>query len=178
MIRKKKRYERPKKAFEISRIKEENALMKKYALKNKLEVWKSIAKVDYFRRRAKALAKSSPEEQEVLFRKLRVLGLKADSIADVLAMKLEDILERRLPTIVFKKGFAKTPQEARQMVAHKKVMIENKVIDVPSYLVSLSEENQISIKKKVKQEAEAPNTKAEAPQAQIAEIAKTEVKEK
>ena len=55
MIRKKKRYSRPKKAYEISRIKEENALLKRYALKNKLEVWKNIAQVDYFRRRAKYL---------------------------------------------------------------------------------------------------------------------------
>jgi len=162
MIRKKKRYERPKKAFEKIRIAEENAIMKKYALKNKTEVWKSIAKVDYFRRRAKALAKSSNEEQEVLFNKLRALGLKIISISDVLALKLEDILERRLPTIVFKKGFAKTPQEARQMVTHKKVSIESKVIDVPSYLVSVAEENAISVK--IRPKAEAPK------QVQAAEV--------
>ena len=150
MIRKKKRYSRPKKAFEKSRIDEENRLLKKYALKNKLEVWKTIAKVNYFRRRAMALARSSFEEQDILFSKLRALGLNATSTADALALKIEDLLERRLPTIVFKKGLAKTPQEARQMVAHKRVLIEKKVIDSPSYLVSLSEENNIEIKRKAK----------------------------
>ena len=75
MIRKKKRYSRPKKAYEISRIKEENALLKRYALKNKLEVWKNIAQVDYFRRRAKSLAKSSLEEQNILFNKLKNISL-------------------------------------------------------------------------------------------------------
>src|SRR3970282_1828259 len=104
MIRKKNKYSRPKKAFEISRIKEENVLLKKYALKKKLEVWKTIAKIDYYRRRAKALARSSLEEQEVLFNKLKALGLKADTITDVLALKVENLLDRRLPTIVFKKG--------------------------------------------------------------------------
>lgn len=152
MIRKKKRYSRPKKAFEISRIKEENALLKKYVLKNKLEVWKTLAKVDYYRRRAKALAKSTSEEQEVLFNKLKALGLKADSIADVLALKLENLLDRRLPTVVFKKGFAKTTQEARQMITHKRIMIDKKVVNTPSYLVPLSQESLISLKKKLKPE--------------------------
>lgn len=156
MIRKKNRYLRPKKAYEISRIKEENALLKKYALKSKREVWKSIAKVDYFRSRAKALAKSSPEEQNILFGKLKALGLKTDSIADVLALKIEDLLERRLPTVVFKKGLAKTAQEARQMVVHKRILIDNKVINIPSYLVSLAEENLITLKKKARTEKKAP----------------------
>jgi len=172
MIRKAKRYSRPKKAFEKSRIEEENRLLKKYALKNKIEVWKTIAKVNYFRKRAMALAKSSSEEQNVLFRKLQNLGLKADSISDVLALKIEDILERRLPTVVFKKNIAKTPQEARQMVAHKRVLIDNKVTDSPSYLVSVSEENQISLKKSKVKEA-----KAEPAPAKPAEEKKEEVKQ-
>ena len=107
MIRKKKRYSRPKKAYEISRIKEENALLKRYALKNKLEVWKNIAQVDYFRRRAKSLAKSSLEEQNILFNKLKALGLNTNAISDVLALKIEDLLDRKLPTVIFKKGIAK-----------------------------------------------------------------------
>jgi small subunit ribosomal protein S4 len=179
MIRKKKRYSRPKKAFEISRIKEENALLKKYALKKKLEVWKTIAKVDYYRRRAKALARVSLEEQQVLFNKLKALGLKADAIADVLALKVENFLERRLPTIVFKKGFAKTTQEARQMVVHKRILIDNKVVNAPNYLVALSEENLISLKKKskpaakpeVKQEAKPEQVKPKA-EAKLGEIKK------
>lgn len=163
MIRKKKSYKRPKKAFEKSRIAEENALLEKYALKNKIEIWKSIAKVDYFRHRAKALAKLPLEEQQVLFNKLRNLGLNTNTISDVLALKTEDILERRLPTVLFKKGLAKTPQQARQLVVHKKILIDGKIIDVPSYLISIDEENKISIKIK------KPKTQ---------ETAKEEVKEK
>ena len=139
MIRKKNKYSKPKKAFEISRIREENELLKKYALKNKREIWKTIAKVAYFRKRAMALAKAPIEEQEVLFNKLRNLGLKVNSMADVLALKVNDLLERRLPTIVFKKNLALTIKQARQMVVHKNVMVNNKVINIPSYLVSVSE---------------------------------------
>ncbi|MCX8159212.1 MAG: 30S ribosomal protein S4 [Candidatus Pacearchaeota archaeon] len=150
MIRKKNKYSRPKKLYEISRIKEENELLKKYALKNKREIWKTIAKVNYFRKRAMALAKSPLEEQEVLFNKLRNLGLKINSIADILALKVNDLLERRLPTIVFKKNFANTIKQARQMVVHKNVLVNGRVINIPSYLVSISEENSISLKKPIK----------------------------
>lgn len=116
--------------------------------------------MDYYRRRAKALAKSSFEEQQVLFNKLKALGFKADAIADVLALKVENFLDRRLPTIVFKKGFAKTTQEARQMVVHKRVLIDNKTVNSPNYLVALSEENLISLKKKSKPQAK-PEVKQE-----------------
>jgi small subunit ribosomal protein S4 len=168
MIRKKKRYSRPKKAFEATRIAEENKLMKKYGLKNKLEIWKTIAKVNYFRKRAMALANSSSDEQEILFRKLRNLSLKIESTTDVLALKIEDLFERRLPTVVYKKGFAKTPREARQMVSHKRILLGGKVIDVPSYLVSTSEEAHIEVKKKIKpvKVEPKPEIKPEAPKAE------------
>jgi small subunit ribosomal protein S4 len=173
MIRKKKRYSRPKKAYETARIKEENELLKKYGLKNKLEVWKTQAKVSYFRKRAMALAKLSSEEQEVLFGKLRSLGLKTNTTADVLALKIEDLLERRLPTVVFKKNLAKTTQEARQMVTHKRILIDNKVVDSPSFLVSVEEENKITLKKKAKpevkkvEESKPEETKVEAAVAEV-----------
>ena len=165
MIRKKNKYSRPKKSFEISRIKEENALLKKYALKNKLEVWKNIAKIDYFRRRAKSLAKSPVEEQNVFFNKLKAIGLNTETIADVLALKIENLLERRLPTIVFKKGLAKTTKEARQMVVHKRILIDNRVVNIPSYIVSLNEENLISLKKKEKAPSK-PQPVSEEPKAE------------
>jgi small subunit ribosomal protein S4 len=169
MIRKKKRYSRPKKAFEKARIEEENALMKKYALKSKLEVWKTTAKVNYFRKRAMALARSSFEEQQVLFNKLKALGLKIEGTADVLALKIEDLLERRLPTVVSKKGIAKTPQEARQMVVHKRIIVGNTVMNSPSYLVSVEEENNIILRKKekpAKGEVKAESANAEVPKAE------------
>ena|SRR3989338_2286319 len=147
MIRKPNKFSRPRKPYEAVRIKEENVLLEKYALKNKKEVWKTIAKVNYFRRRAMSLAKAPIAEQEVFFGKLRELGLPANSIADVLALNVENILQRRLPTVLHRKGLASTVREARQMIVHKRVFIESKINNTPSYLVPVSEEDKLSVKK-------------------------------
>lgn len=157
MIRKKNLYVKPKKAFESSRIQEENELLKSYGLKNKKEVWKTLAKVNYFRKRAMELAHSTPEEQESFFNKLRALGLKVESGSDVLGLKVDNLLERRLPTVVFKKNLSNSVKHARQLVVHKKVLINGKVVNTPGYLVSLSEEDSIALKeKKAKPKVEEP----------------------
>lgn len=150
MIRKKNLYRRPLKPFEASRIKEENELRKKYGLKNKTEIWKAQAKVNYYRGRAKALANMPHEEQKVLFKKLQALGLKVETIADVLDLEVEDLLQRRLPTIMVQKKIANTPKQARQMVFHKRIKINGKTVNSPSYLVPISEESKIEIKVKIR----------------------------
>lgn len=174
MIRKKKLYVRPKKLYEKSRIDEENLLVKKYGLKNKREIWKASAKINYYRSRAKDLAKLSLDEQKVLFNKLTGLGIRVDSIADVLALQIENLLERRLPSVIARKGLAKTPQQARQMVVHKNVVIDGKVVNTPSYIVPVAEEDKITIKLKQKkhkatasaeQKAESVPAKAEPAEA-------------
>ncbi len=161
MIRKKKLYVRPKKLYEKKRIENENFLLQKYALKNKREVWKSLAKVNYFRSRAKSLARSSLDEQKNLFLKLNNIGIPANSIAEVLALKLEDILERRLPTIVFKKGMSSTVKQARQLVVHKKILINGRVVNVPSYLVLVSEESSLALNQPMKQNINKVSDKPE-----------------
>lgn len=153
MIRKKKLYARPRKAFEKTRIEEENVLVKNYGLKNKKEIWKSLAKISYFRKRAKALAKASREEQEVFFRKLNALGLKVNSITEALDLQVEDLLKRRLPTIVARLKFANTIRQARQMVVHKKIIINGRVVDSPSFIAGIDDEEKISVKKKKVKEA-------------------------
>lgn len=170
MIRKKKLYQRPRQIFEKERINEENKLVETYALKNKKEIWKTLAKVNYYRGRAKALAKKPLEEQEVLLNKLKALGLNTNTTTEVLGLKVEDILRRRLPTIITKRKLAHTVKQARQMVVHKKVLIDGKAVSVPSYLVPLSEESQITIKKKERK----PKAKKENVEPEITEETKTE----
>ena len=150
MIRKKKSYSRPMKPFEKSRIEEENVLLKKYALKNKKEVWKTLAKINYYRKRAMSLAQYPQEEQKLFLNKLKNLGLNINSITDVLGLKVEDLLKRRLPTIVANNGLANTIKQARQMVVHKKILVNDSVVNSPSYIVPVTEENIISIKEKKK----------------------------
>lgn len=152
MIRKGNLYSRPRKPFESQRMAEENKLLAKYGLKNKTEVWKSLAIVKYFRSRAKALANSSQEEQEVLFRKLHSKGIEVSSVTEVLALKIEDVLNRRITTIMVSLGLATTPKQARQMIAHKRVSLNGRITSVPSLLISRDEEKEIKVKEtKVKE---------------------------
>lgn len=46
------------------------------------------------------------------------------------------LLERRLDNVVYRMGFASTRAEARQLVTHKAILINDKVVNVPSFLVS------------------------------------------
>ena len=170
MIRKKNLYLKPKKSFESTRIREENVLLNSYALKNKREIWKTLAKVNYLKNRAKALAKSSPEEQQVLFNKLNALCLKTNLITDVLDLKVEDILNRRLPTIVAKKKLTTTIKQARQLITHKKILVNGRVVNTPSYLVSLAEEDKITTKEKKKKPQPKGETEQNELQSKNAEV--------
>jgi small subunit ribosomal protein S4 len=154
--RKHKKYSRPKHLFNKARIDEESNLVKKHGLKNKKEIWKAETEIDRIRSLAKALIVASQEEQEKFFNRLIRLGLikKEANIDDVLALTKEKLLERRLQTIVFKKGIAKSPKGARQLIVHRKIKVGDKMIDSPAYIVKSDEENlikKIEKPKKLKQ---------------------------
>lgn len=179
MIKKKKSYLKPKQIFESERIKEENELVKKYGLKNKREIWKALAKVNYYRGRAKAMANLPLEEQEILFAKLRYLGLEVKTTAEVLGLKVENLLDRRLASVVVKNKLATTAQQARQMIVHKRISIDGKIVNAPSFLVPVAMEKliKLKVKKKAKpkkeepkvEESEAPSEGGEAPVEENAE---------
>jgi len=147
MIRKKNKFSWPRKLYDKIRIGGENKLVEEYGLKNKREIWKAEAKIKYFRNRAKFLINESKEEQDQFFSKLKNLGLEVNTIAEVLALAKEDLLKRRLSTIVWKKGLANTAKQARQYIVHKKVFVGDRTINVPSYIVTTDLENKITLKK-------------------------------
>jgi small subunit ribosomal protein S4 len=155
MKRKHKIYSRPKRPFEKERILNENRIKEKFGLKNKREIWKAEAKIKQIRRRAKELISSPREEQKKLFEQLEKIGINVNSIADILALQKEDYLKRRLQTILVNKGLATTPKSARQLITHKKVLIEDKVVNIPSYIVPIKLENKIKLREiKKKQQRE------------------------
>ena len=149
MKRKHKIYSRPKRPFDKARIEEEAVIKKEYGLKNKKEIWKADAKVRVMRQKAKKLIKASAEEQKALFEQLQKIGLKITSIADILGLDKTDYLNRRLQTVVAVKGLTSTVKSARQMITHKKILVDGKVVSIPSYIVPVKLENKISVKKKV-----------------------------
>ena len=60
---------------------------------------------------------------------------KADRMKGMTGENLMIMLESRLDSVVFRMGFARTRREARQVVDHKHVLVNGKVINIPSYLI-------------------------------------------
>ncbi len=144
-----KKYQTPGTAWSKSRIEEEAELVKEFGFKNKKEIWKVESLLRKFARKAKDLIPSEGKQAEIetkhLLEKLASLGLlEPNSQLDkVLDINLKSLAERRLQSQVYKKGFAKSVKQARQFITHRHVLINNKVITSPSYLVSKKEESLI-----------------------------------
>ena len=85
-----------------------------------------------------------------MFERLQKIGLKVKSIADILSLDKKDYLNRRLQTLVVKQKIATTAKSARQLITHKKILVNGRVVDSPSYIVPVSLENKITSRQKVK----------------------------
>ena len=153
MRRLRKKYEKPKRPWDKERIEEEKKLMKEYGLRRKREIWRAEAILRKYRRMARDLiAKKDKEKEKILIQKLNRMGiLPANAtLDDVLSLTVRDILERRLQTIVYRKGLANTVKQARQFIVHGHVKIKGRKVIFPSYLVPKEEEDQIEVTLKVK----------------------------
>jgi small subunit ribosomal protein S4 len=158
MKRKHKQYSRPKRPFDKARIEEEGKIKQEYGLKNKIEIWRADSQIKSIREKAKKLIPADPKEQKALFERLEKIGLQVNSIADVLSLEKKDYLDRRLQTVVFKKRLARSPKQARQMIVHKKVLVNGRAVSSPSYIVPIKLEEKISLKqtKKIEKENAKP----------------------
>ncbi len=146
MKRKHKSYSRPKRPFDKTRIEKEAEIKEEYGLKNKVEIWKADSSIKSIREKAKKLISAGHEKQKAFFETLKKIGFKADSISDVLSLEKKDYLNRRLQTVVFKKRLARSPKHARQMIVHKKILVNGRAINSPSYTVPAEFEEKISVK--------------------------------
>ena len=71
----------------------------------------------------------------VLEKPFRNYYKKADRMQGMTGENLMVILESRLDNVVFRMGFARTRREARQIVDHKHVLVNGKLVNIPSYLI-------------------------------------------
>lgn len=149
-----KKYTRPIKIWDKERIKRDKDLMKRYALKNKREIWKMESLLRKIRERARglialrAMGKGEEESKQFIKRlyELGVLKNENAEIDDVLEISLEDILRRRLSSVLYYDlKLAKSVRDARQMIVHGHVYIGDRIILSPSYLVKRYEEKLIGI---------------------------------
>jgi len=164
MKRKHKKYSKPKRPFDKARIEEEAQIVKEFGLKNKKEIWKADARINAMREKAKRMINADEKAKKKFFELLQKIGLKVESLADVLSLDKKDYLNRRLQTIVFKKKFAPTIKTSRQMIVHKKVLVDGRAVNIPSYIVPVELEDKITIKmskKKIETAAPVPKTEAE-----------------
>lgn len=77
--------------------------------------------------------------------KLSNIGVLSESasIDEVLDLDIRDLLERRLQTMVFRRGLAKTVYQARQLVSHGHISVAGRIVSVPGYIVNKNEEQKI-----------------------------------
>ncbi len=148
-----KSYETPNHPYQGSRIAEEHDLVSRYGLKNKEELWRAESELRSYRREARELVGRAQGDAELAARqgadflaRLRRLGIleEGEELGDVLALDVADVLERRLQTIVYRKGLANSPKQARQFINHGHVAVGDRCVSVPSYLVSVDEEDEIA----------------------------------
>jgi len=168
----KKKYERPKMLWEKARIKEEHGLVKEYGLKNMRELWKAQSILRKIRRQARRfliLGEEAETYASSLMQRLQRLGITKEgaTINDVLGLDVKNILDRRLETVVYKKGLAITIKQSRQLITHGFIKIGDRVVRSPSYLVLITEDDKINyakpinikagMKTKEREEAELPD---------------------
>ncbi|MBN2102216.1 MAG: 30S ribosomal protein S4 [Candidatus Aenigmarchaeota archaeon] len=148
MRKMRRNYKRPKSPWNSSVIDEERRLLKEFGLKSKKELWKARATLRDYRARAREITATKNEtDRKILLDKLANLNILTNSqgIDDVLALSVEDILNRRLQTILFRKNLANTMKQARQLIVHGHVLINDRKMVFPSYFVPASEEGIISV---------------------------------
>jgi len=152
MWRIRKTWEGPSHPWIKYRIDEEKKLISEYGLKNKREVWKAYTiarKIRYYSRylnARKAAGFDISEEERKFLNKLVKYGFVKEgaNLSDVLHVTARNILDRRLQTIVYRKGLARTIKQARQLIVHGHIMVGEKVITSPGYLVKIDEEDRIT----------------------------------
>jgi small subunit ribosomal protein S4 len=143
-----KRFKKPRMSWDSDNISERQSLMKNYGLRRRREILIAQEILRNYRRRARELIAEQDERKvKLLLDKLVKLGLlkEGQDLDDVLALTVNDILERRLQTIVWKKGFAGTALQSRQAITHGHVIIGGKKARTPAYIVPVEEEAKISV---------------------------------
>tara|TARA_Y100000310_G_C20410879_1_gene681910 strand:+ start:101 stop:682 length:582 start_codon:yes stop_codon:yes gene_type:complete len=144
--KRRKKFSAPSQKWEKERIDEERVLIKEYGLKNKKEIWKAESKLRNFARQAKRLVAlktaQAEKEKEQLLIKLRSLSLLSGTakLENILDLQLKNLLDRRLQTVVFKKGLSRSVNAARQLITHGHILVDKIKVTVPSYTVLAKEE--------------------------------------
>jgi len=150
-----KKHETPRKVFDAERISTESALKREYGLRNTRELWVVLKELKKVRREARRLlsaGEKGKEESAKILLKLSKLGVitKQDAtLEDLLTLTVRDFLERRLQTRVMRRSLARTMRQSRQLVTHGFISINGRKVNIPSYMVNVTEEPAVSYYKAI-----------------------------
>merc|ERR1711869_132600 len=134
---------RPRRSYDKERLDAELKLIGTYGLKNKREIWRIglvLSKERAVARQLLTLEERDPQRvfksQALMRRMIRygILDEDKQSLDYVLALKIEDFMERRLQTLVFKRGLAKSIHHAR---------VGRQIVDIPSFMVRVESQPHI-----------------------------------
>jgi small subunit ribosomal protein S4 len=147
--KKHKRYTVPKRPYDQDNLLEELRILGAYGLRNKRELWRHRTFLSRIRRMSREKLSMDPVEraegEREMIRKAHNLGLidERATLEDVLSLRIEDIMERRLQTVIFRRDMAKSLFQARQLITHGHISIAGRKVKAPSYLVTLEDEVRI-----------------------------------
>merc|ERR1711977_645746 len=143
---------RPRRSYDKERLDAELKLIGTYGLKNKREIWRVglvLSKVRAVARQLLTLEERDPQRifqgQALLRRMIRygILDEDKQRLDYVLALKIEDFMERRLRTLVFKRGLAKSIHHARVLIRQKHIRVGRQIVDIPSFMVRVESQPHI-----------------------------------
>ena len=144
-------WKKPKRPLNFDLKMDELKILGTFGLKTKRELWKTRTELSRVRNQARSLLALSQDVREqkepILMNSLSKVGyVQSDAtLDDVLNLEINDLLGRRLQTIVQKKFYFKTPYQARQAVSHGHVLIGDQIVNIPSYLVNVDEEDKVKL---------------------------------
>lgn len=160
-----KRWQGPRHPWKKDNLTKELSLLGKYGLRNKRELWRANLIIKSYRNQASAILALEQSDRTIkeknLVKKLSKLGLlNEDAVLDnVLDLSVDEILERRLQTILLKLNMAKTLYQARQLIVHGHVSIGDRSVSAPGYMVNRDEESRIKCEIALPVEAEPTGEK-------------------
>lgn len=148
------KFEKPKERWNLERIKTDRALIGEYGLKNMKELWKVQSEVSRVRRNVRELlsvGSASEDVKQQIIGRLTRLGVASETttLDNLLDLKENDLLNRRLQTVVFRKGLARSIRQARQLTVHGFIAIDGKKVNRPGYLVDTETEKHITYYKPI-----------------------------
>ena len=142
----------PRRAYEKERLDVELKICGEYGLRAKKEIWRINRHLAHVRKAARVLLTLDEKDPTRLFegaallKRLTNYGLLADDkqkLEYVLELDVEQFLERRLQTQIWRLDMAKSIHHARVLIKQRHIRVGRQIVNVPSFMVRLESQKHI-----------------------------------